>query len=45
MTDFEQRAKLIPSRDSEFLWALIIDMAKTIDLLLAQSQPDKTEVN
>ena len=44
MTDFEKRAQQLPVSDSEFLWALIIDIARTLDLLLAQFQPDKPEV-
>ena len=45
MTNYWERARELPVSDSEYLWALILDMAKSVDLLLAQSQSDKPEVN
>lgn len=44
MSDYEKRAQQVPVSNSEFLWALIIDIAKTVDLLLAQTKSDTTEV-
>ena len=43
MTDYQKRAAQLPVRNSEFLWALLIDMARTVDLLVAQSKPDTDE--
>lgn len=43
MTDYETRALLLGVEDSEFLWALILDMAKTIDKMMVDLYETKSK--